>query len=83
MAETALVAVIQGRAAKRIDGIAGVSTRRVDDLVQAMGLSGISKSQVAKLCEEIDERVQVLERPLEGEWPRPAWPRAAPPPGSA
>ena len=50
--------------------IGGVSTRRVDDLVQAMGLSGISKSQVSKLCKEIDERVNAfLERPLEGEWP--------------
>ena len=37
--------------------IAGVSTRRVDELVQAMGMSGISKSQVLKLCKEIDERV--------------------------
>ena len=35
-----------------------------------MGLSGISKSQVSKLCKEIDERVHAfLERPLEGEWP--------------
>ena len=33
--------------------IGGVSTRRVDDLVQAMGLSGISKSQVSKLCKDI------------------------------
>jgi putative transposase len=42
----------------------------VDDLVQAMGLSGISKSTVSKLCKEIDERVNgFLERPLEGEWP--------------
>jgi putative transposase len=50
--------------------IGGVSTRRVDDLVQAMGLSGISKSQVSKLCKEIDERVTTfLDRPLEGEWP--------------
>jgi transposase-like protein len=47
-----------------------VSTRRVDDLVQAMGLSGISKSQVSKLCKEIDERVHAfLDRPLTGEWP--------------
>ena len=47
-----------------------MSTRRVDDLVQAMGLAGISKSQVSRLCKEIDERVQAfLERPLEGEWP--------------
>src|SRR5215203_376017 len=63
-AERALVAVIQEA------WIAGVSTRRVDDLVQAMGLSGISKSQVSKLCKEIDERVLAfLKRPLEGEWP--------------
>jgi transposase-like protein len=52
------------------NGIAGVSTRKVDDLVQAMGLSGISKSQVSKLCKEIDERVGAfLNRPLEGDWP--------------
>ena len=50
--------------------IGGVSTRRVDELVQAMGLAGISKSQVSKLCKEIDERVSAfLDRPLEGEWP--------------
>jgi uncharacterized protein GlcG (DUF336 family) len=49
--------------------IGGVSTRRVDDLVQAIGLSGISKSQVSKLCKEIDERVRAfLDRPLAGEW---------------
>src|SRR3954468_17013008 len=47
MSEKALVAVIQEA------WIGGVSTRRVDDLVQAMGLSGISKSQVSKLCKEI------------------------------
>jgi hypothetical protein len=61
MTEKALVAVIQEA------WIGGVSTRRVDDLVQAMGLSGISKSQVSKLCKDIDERVGAfLERPLEG-----------------
>jgi putative transposase len=50
--------------------IGGVSTRRVDDLIQAMGLSGISKSQVSKLCKEIDERLTAfLDRPLAGEWP--------------
>ena len=49
---------------------AGVSTRRVDDLVQAMGLSGISKSTVSRLCKDIDERVhEFLDRPLTGEWP--------------
>jgi transposase-like protein len=64
MTEKALVAVIQEA------WIGGVSTRRVDDPVQAMGLSGISKSQVSRLCREIDERVNAfLERPLEGEWP--------------
>jgi len=62
--EKALVAVIQEA------WIAGVSTRKVDDLVQAMGLTGISKSQVSKLCKEIDERVNAfLNRPIEGEWP--------------
>src|SRR5512142_1594307 len=62
--ERALVTVIQEA------WIGGVSTRRVDDLVQAMGLTGISKSQVSKLCKDIDERVNgFLERPLAGEWP--------------
>ena len=42
----------------------------MDDLVQAMGLSGISKSTVSKLCKDIDERVMAfLDRPLSGEWP--------------
>jgi putative transposase len=51
-------------------GIQGVSTRKVDDLVQSLGMSGISKSQVSKLCEEIDVRVNdFLNRPIEGEWP--------------
>lgn len=50
--------------------IHGVSTRAVDDLVRAMGLTGASKSQVSRLCAEIDERVQAfLNRPLEGDWP--------------
>ena len=39
--------------------IQGVSTRSVDDLVKAMGASGISKSQVSELCEEIDRRVRL------------------------
>ena len=48
----------------------GVDTRRVDDLVQAMGLSGISKSTVSKLCKDIDDRVNAfLDRPLAGDWP--------------
>ena len=50
--------------------IQGVSTRSVDDLVQAMGMSGISKSQVSRLCAEIDDKIKsFLDRPLEGEWP--------------
>ena len=64
MAEKALSAVIQEAY------IQGVSTRSVDDLVQAMGGTGVSKSQVSRLCEEIDARVKAfLERPLEGDWP--------------
>lgn len=47
-----------------------MSTRSVDDLVKALGMTGISKSQVSRLCEEIDERVgQFLDRPIEGDWP--------------
>ena len=50
--------------------IQGVSTRSVDDLVRAMGMTGISMSQVSRLCSEIDERVNAfLSRPLEGDWP--------------
>jgi transposase-like protein len=50
--------------------IQGISTRSVDDPVRSLGMSGISKSQVSRLCEEIDERVQAfLNRPLEGAWP--------------
>ena len=63
-AEKALAAVIQEAY------IQGVSTRSVDELVKAMGMSGISKSQVSRLCAEIDERVHAfLDRPLEGDWP--------------
>ena len=48
----------------------GVSTRSVDRLVQAMGASGVSKSQVSRLCEELDERVSAFRaQPIEGEWP--------------
>jgi transposase-like protein len=64
MAEKALTAVIQEAY------IQGISTRSVDDLVKSLGMSGISKSQVSRLCGEIDERVQAfLERPIEGDWP--------------
>ncbi|TGD95956.1 IS256 family transposase [Methylobacterium nonmethylotrophicum] len=64
MTEKALTAVIQEAY------IQGISTRAVDDLVQALGGTGISKSQVSRLCQEIDERVNAfLDRPIEGEWP--------------
>ncbi len=76
MAEKALTAVIQEAY------IQGASTRSVDNLVQggphrgrprwepAMGGTGVSKSQVSRLCQEIDERVGAfLDRPIEGEWP--------------
>ena len=64
LAEKALTAVIQEAY------IQGVSARSVDDLVRAMGASGVSKSQVCRLCEEIDARVKAfLDRPLEGDWP--------------
>ena len=64
MAEKALSAVIQEAY------VQGVSTRSVDDLVRAMGGTGVSKSQVSRLCEEIDARVKAfLDRPLEGDWP--------------
>ena len=64
MTEKALTAVIQEAY------IQGISTRSVDDLVKAMGASGISKSQVSRLCEEIDEKVKAfLNRPIEGDWP--------------
>ena len=63
-AEKALTAVIQEAY------VHGISTRAVDDLVKAMGGSGVSKSQVSRLCEEIDERVNAfLSRPVEGAWP--------------
>jgi putative transposase len=64
MAEKALTAVVQEAY------IQGISTRSVDELVKAMGMEGISKSQVSRLCGEIDERVGAfLTRPIEGDWP--------------
>ena len=64
MAEKALTAVIQEAY------IQGVSTRSVDDLVKAMGGTGVSRSQVSRLCAEIDDKVKAfLDRPLEGDWP--------------
>ena len=64
LAEKALSAVIQEAY------VHGVSTRSVDDLVKAMGASGVSRSQVSRLCEEIDGKVKAfLDRPIEGDWP--------------
>ena len=64
MAEKALTAVIQEAY------VQGISTRSVDNLVKAMGMSGISKSQVSRLCEDIDGKVKAfLDRPIEGDWP--------------
>jgi transposase-like protein len=64
LAEKALTAVVQEAY------VQGISTRSVDDLIRAMGMEGISKSQVSRLCGEIDERVGTfLNRPIEGEWP--------------
>jgi putative transposase len=63
-AERALVAVVQEAY------VHGVSTRRVDDLVQALGMAGISKSQVSRLCQELDREVERFRaRPLAGPYP--------------
>jgi putative transposase len=60
-AEKALAAVIQEAY------VQGISTRSVDELVKALGMTGISKSQVSRLCAEIDARVGAfLDRPIEG-----------------
>ena len=63
-AEQALVAVV------REAYVQGVSTRKVDDLVKALGLDGISKSQVSRLCQSLDEEVERFRnRPLDGAFP--------------
>jgi putative transposase len=63
-AERALVAVVQEAY------VEGVSTRRVDDLVKTLGLEGISKSQVSRLCAELDAEVERFRtRPLVGSYP--------------
>jgi transposase-like protein len=62
--ERALVAVVQEAY------VQGVSTRRVDELVQALGISGISKSQVSRLCQTLDTEVERFRtRPLVGPYP--------------
>jgi len=63
-AEQALLAVVQQAY------VEGVSSRKVDDLLQAMGLTGIDKSQVSRICKTLDEVVTVFRnRPLEGRYP--------------
>ena len=62
--EKALLAVVQEAY------VLGVSTRKVDDLVQALGLNGISKSEVSRICKELDEAVERFRnRPLSGTYP--------------
>jgi putative transposase len=64
VSEQALVACVQEAY------VNGVSTRKVDRLVEALGLAGISKDQVSRLCRELDERVEAFRsRPLEGAYP--------------
>ena len=63
-AERALLAVVQEAY------VQGVSTRRVDDLLQALGLTGMSKSQVSRMCADLDTEVaQFRNRPLAGSYP--------------
>jgi len=57
----ALLAVVQSAY------IQGVSTRRVDELVQALGLTGMDKSKVSRICQELDAQVAAFrDRPLDG-----------------
>jgi putative transposase len=63
-AERALSAVVQEAY------VHGVSTRKVEELVKALGMSGISKSRVSEVCKELDEEVERFRsRPLEGSYP--------------
>jgi len=63
-AEKALLSVVQEAY------IHGVSTRKVDELVESLGMKGISKSEVSRICRELDEVVMAFkERPLEGQFP--------------
>ena len=67
-AERALVAVVQEVY------VQGVSTRRVDYLVRALGMEGISKNQVSRMCQELDEEVEGFRtRGLEGPYPTCGW----------
>lgn len=62
--EKALLSVVQSAY------VQGVSTRKVDDLLRALGLTGIDKSKVSRICKELDEVVEAFRnRPLEGKYP--------------
>jgi putative transposase len=62
--EQALLAVVQQAY------IQGVSTRKVDALIQSLGLSGIDKSKVSRICKELDQQVeQFRDRPLQSQYP--------------
>jgi transposase-like protein len=61
---------LSGRGGRCRGYVHGISTRSVDDLVKALGMSGVSKSQVSRLCGELDEPVGAfLNRQIEGDWP--------------
>ena len=63
-AEKALLAVIQEAY------VLGVSTRKVEDLVRALGMEGVSKSEVSRICAELDKEIRLfLQRPLTGRYP--------------
>ncbi len=67
-AEKALVAVVQEA------HLQGVSTRAADDLVKALGASGVSRSEVSRLCEEVEARVrELLSRPRRASFPSSGW----------
>ena len=62
--EQALLSVVQEAY------VLGVSTRKVETLVQALGLNGISKSEVSRICGDLDEEVsRWRRRPINGEYP--------------
>ena len=62
--EEALLAVVQEAY------IQGVSTRRMDEIAKALGLQGIDKSKVSRICKELDEMVREFrERPLQDKYP--------------
>ncbi len=59
-----------GAEAESAETVHPIAARSVDDLAKALGMDGIPKSQVSRLCADIDERVSAfLTRPLEGAWP--------------